>query len=334
MDVTQHNLKRSLFLCTSVSTVLLVLRIILNQHFIFSFLLWNLFLAYLPWLLAKKAVASEHSIPTYWMYHASMVNLLAERAIFGHGLGAPEARITYFLVGFIHVFQLCHPRLHLWFPILCSDPEKSLHKIPYRRKVFTSNCCVTLGRFWDLSWSSGPLKLVGHHPPSHGFVSVNLGTLFLCGGQIICIGLYGIHGSVFVSVTQCLYFVGQRKIFAQVKRFIISFGHAITGLSQFFRKEKNGQIQLVMAVFVVILGFVLHIEYMEWVAVLLCIGGVLTLEMVNSSIEQIMNLLHPDYSKKVKNIKDLSAGAVLLFSAIALIVGLMVFAPRLIELFY
>lgn len=118
-----------------------------------------------------------------------------------------------------------------------------------------------------------------------------------------------------------------------MKRLIKSFGHAFSGIFVFFRKEKNGQIQLFFAVLAIVLGFSFQINKLEWIAILFCIGGVLSLEMVNSVIERIMDLLHPEKSERVKRIKDMAAGAVLLFTGIALLVGVLVFGPKLIELF-
>lgn len=68
MDVNNSKTKRYLLLCTSVSVVLLTLRVFLNQHFIYSFLLWNLFLAYLPWFFAQKTVESDGITSRYWLY--------------------------------------------------------------------------------------------------------------------------------------------------------------------------------------------------------------------------------------------------------------------------
>lgn len=111
--------------------------------------------------------------------------------------------------------------------------------------------------------------------------------------------------------------------------FLKAFAYAFNGLVIFFRHERNGKIQLVVAVAVVLLGWRLRISRGEWLVVLGCIASVLSFEMINSSIEKLCNLVHPKYHPAVKTIKDMSAGAVLFVASISAIIGAIIFLPKI-----
>ena len=108
-----------------------------------------------------------------------------------------------------------------------------------------------------------------------------------------------------------------------------AFGYAFRGLGSFFSKEKNGRVQLAIGIVTVILSFMLSISIKEWIAILLCIGLVLSLEMINSALEKLCDLVHPSFHPSVKIIKDISAGAVLWASLISAIIGLLIFLPKI-----
>ncbi len=114
--------------------------------------------------------------------------------------------------------------------------------------------------------------------------------------------------------------------------FLKGFVYAFNGLVIFFRHERNGRIQLLIAVLVVLLGFIFHISAAEWMIVLGCIATVLSFEMINSAIEKLCNLVHPAYHPAVKTIKDVSAAAVLFVSLISAIAGVIIFLPKILQL--
>lgn len=111
-----------------------------------------------------------------------------------------------------------------------------------------------------------------------------------------------------------------------------SFHYAISGLRILFREEHNAIIHLVAAILVVIGGFMLKISTNEWLAIAFAIGFVITLEIINTVIENIANFVSPAKHEKIKKIKDLSAAAVLVGSVTALVVGLIVFIPKITAL--
>lgn len=112
--------------------------------------------------------------------------------------------------------------------------------------------------------------------------------------------------------------------------FLKAFVYAFNGLVVFFRHERNGKIQLFVAVIVVSLSWKFKISAHEWIVVLGCIASVLSFEMINSSIEKLCNLAHPTTHPAVKIIKDMSAGAVLFVSAISAIIGAIIFLPKIL----
>lgn len=87
-----------------------------------------------------------------------------------------------------------------------------------------------------------------------------------------------------------------------------------------------------MAVLVIAAGFIFSISRMEWCAVVLCIGGVLMAEAVNSAIEALADKVSPERDPLIGRAKDIAAGAVLLFVIAAVVVGLIVFIPKLTAL--
>jgi diacylglycerol kinase len=115
-------------------------------------------------------------------------------------------------------------------------------------------------------------------------------------------------------------------------RRIRSFKYAFNGIGHVILNEANFRIHLAVAILVVILGFWLHISKSEWLFIVLTIGMVMAAEIFNSSIEKLMDLLHPEQNRNVGIIKDISAGAVLVTALSALIVGLYIFIPKIIPL--
>ena len=115
------------------------------------------------------------------------------------------------------------------------------------------------------------------------------------------------------------------------KKFFKSFGYALNGLKQALKLGQNLKVQLFAAIIAIILACFLHCSVVEFVAILLCIGAVLSLEIINTAIEECCNFISPQYHNKIKLIKDLSAAAVLVMSLIALIVGAVIFLPKLVH---
>ncbi|MCS6786646.1 MAG: diacylglycerol kinase family protein [Thiobacillaceae bacterium] len=95
-------------------------------------------------------------------------------------------------------------------------------------------------------------------------------------------------------------------------------------------RQRNFRIHLTIAGAVVLAGLGLRITAVEWALVILCFGLVLGLEAANSALEALADRLHPAHDRMIGQAKDLAAGAVLLASLAAAVVGLIVFLPRLL----
>jgi diacylglycerol kinase (ATP) len=108
---------------------------------------------------------------------------------------------------------------------------------------------------------------------------------------------------------------------------IKSFGFAIAGVIAFLRSEPHARIHALATIIVVIAGAWFNISGIHWIAILVVTGMVWVTEMFNTVVEKIMDHVSPDIHPRVKWIKDVAAGAVLVAAIIALITGLIIFLP-------
>ena len=109
-----------------------------------------------------------------------------------------------------------------------------------------------------------------------------------------------------------------------------SFLYAFAGLRLLLREEHNARIHATITVLVVVAGIVLRVSPVEWGVLVICIGMVLSAEAFNSAIERIADYLTTERDERIRDIKDLAAGAVLLCAIAAAIVGLIVFVPHIV----
>jgi diacylglycerol kinase (ATP) len=117
-----------------------------------------------------------------------------------------------------------------------------------------------------------------------------------------------------------------------MKKFIRGFGYAFKGIWHSTVTQLNFKVHLAAAVVAVYAGYALHISNSEWLWITLCIGLVLAAELFNTAIEFLTDLVSPEYNKKAGLVKDMSAGAVLVTAICALIIGLIIFLPKLLAL--
>ena len=114
-------------------------------------------------------------------------------------------------------------------------------------------------------------------------------------------------------------------------KFFRSFSYALRGIGTVFKEEFNARVHLLAALVVVVLGFVLKVSSWEWIILILVMGGVFAMELINTSIEKLADLYSSEFNPKIKKIKDLSAGAVLVASITALIMGFIIFLPKILN---
>lgn len=117
-----------------------------------------------------------------------------------------------------------------------------------------------------------------------------------------------------------------------LKGIINSFKNACNGFTILLRHEYNLYIQLAFAGIALVFGFIFKITPLEWMIQSIAIGLVIFSELMNTAVEKIMDLVHPGYSQRVKEIKDMAAASVLFTVAIAVTVGCIIYLPRIITL--
>jgi len=111
------------------------------------------------------------------------------------------------------------------------------------------------------------------------------------------------------------------------KRLYKSFTYAFRGLLKTFREEQNLRVQTIAALLAIILAVILKIERFEWALLIFSISLVILMEILNSAVERVSDVLKPRISSYVKEIKDIMAAAVLLSAISAVIIGLIIFLP-------
>lgn len=119
----------------------------------------------------------------------------------------------------------------------------------------------------------------------------------------------------------------------QNKSLIKSFGYAIEGLCHAVRCNRNLKIHLAIALAVILAGIFFHVTLFEMEILGVMIVLVILSEMINSSIEEMVNLITGEHKKEAKIAKDVAAGMILVASLGAVIVGLLIFVPYVLRLF-
>lgn len=117
-----------------------------------------------------------------------------------------------------------------------------------------------------------------------------------------------------------------------LRKRIRSFKYAFHGIFLLISREHNAWIHCFATVCTITAGILLHLSPTEWIIITLCIGLVLAAEAVNSAIEALADRVSAEYDEAIKRTKDLAAGAVLLLAIASVIVGLIIFLPKLIAL--
>ena len=114
----------------------------------------------------------------------------------------------------------------------------------------------------------------------------------------------------------------------QEKKFhILSFKYAYEGILAALKEEPNLKIHILISILVLILCYLLQISKQDWINVIILIGLVFTVELTNTSIEVVVDAFVDREHPGAKLAKDISAGAVLVVSLVAVIVGIIIFSP-------
>lgn len=115
----------------------------------------------------------------------------------------------------------------------------------------------------------------------------------------------------------------------RIQKHLISQRHAFRGIWFMVTNEQNFVIELIAASFVVFFGILLRISTLEWFMVGACISSVLTAEAFNTAIEATCDAITRDHHPDIGYAKDVGAAAVLILAIFSVIVGLLIFVPKL-----
>lgn len=113
--------------------------------------------------------------------------------------------------------------------------------------------------------------------------------------------------------------------------FFKSFIYAFNGI-KLSLQQRNMKVHVSCALLAIACGFILKINTAEWCMILICIGIVLALETINTAIESFVDLIEPNHHPIAGKIKDLAAGAVLIFSIVSALIAIMIFGKYILVL--
>ena len=116
------------------------------------------------------------------------------------------------------------------------------------------------------------------------------------------------------------------------KRLIKSFKYAIEGIIYAFKYEQNIIVHTLVMALVIMLGIIVKISVFEWLICLILFGLVIATEMINTSIEAVVDLACPKKHPLAKIAKDTASGAVLVFALTASVAGIIIFLPKIIDI--
>ncbi len=111
-----------------------------------------------------------------------------------------------------------------------------------------------------------------------------------------------------------------------------AFKNARAGIVYACKTQRNIKIECCIGLVAIVLGFALRIDAASWLAIVLCIGVVFALEIMNTAVESVVDLVSPEYHILAKRAKDCAAGAVYVAAACAVVVEAIIIVPRLMAL--
>ncbi|HEX8268650.1 MAG TPA: diacylglycerol kinase family protein [Flavobacterium sp.] len=111
-----------------------------------------------------------------------------------------------------------------------------------------------------------------------------------------------------------------------------SFRFAILGAYKLISTEHSVLAQFIIAIVTIIAGFYFDISATEWMFQTMAIGMVLSIEGLNTAVEKIADFIHPEFNAKIGFIKDIAAGAVFFAALTAIVIGLIIYVPKILQL--
>ncbi len=118
-----------------------------------------------------------------------------------------------------------------------------------------------------------------------------------------------------------------------IKRRLKGIKYSLKGILILITTEDSIKAQFIIGLFVIVAGVFFHISAIEWMIQLGIIGLVLVAEALNTAVEKVADFIHPEYHNKIGIIKDVAAGAAGLAAIISIIIGCVIYIPKIIDLF-
>ncbi|GGI40080.1 diacylglycerol kinase family protein [Mammaliicoccus stepanovicii] len=118
-----------------------------------------------------------------------------------------------------------------------------------------------------------------------------------------------------------------------MNKFLRRFKNALAGLVTIINKDSNFVVHVICAVIVIVMGIIFNLDTYEWLWIIVAIFSVLTAEILNTSIEYVVDMVTKDFHILAKHAKDTAAFAVFVTSMMALIIGIIIFLPKIIHIF-
>lgn len=119
--------------------------------------------------------------------------------------------------------------------------------------------------------------------------------------------------------------------FKEKRSFKNSLKHCLEGINYVIKHEKNFSREIFLGIVALVLSFVLKISTFEFIVVLLLINFVLIMELINTALERVVDLYTKEYNELAKAVKDISAGSVLVMSFFSLLIGAIIYIPKIIN---
>ena len=126
---------------------------------------------------------------------------------------------------------------------------------------------------------------------------------------------------------------GHKRKKMGLKRFKNSFLYSLDGLKYAFINEQSLLVHCIVTVLVTILGLILHISIIEWLFTIIMIGLIISLELINTAIEAVVDLTTSQIHPLAKIAKDTASASVLVLALVAGIGAIIIYVPKILELF-
>ena len=118
----------------------------------------------------------------------------------------------------------------------------------------------------------------------------------------------------------------------EYKKIINSFKYAIEGLVSSFKTERNMKIHIMEMIIVIALGIFMKLNKIEWCIITIAIVMVISAELFNTAIENVVDMVSPQKNPQAKLVKDIAAAAVLVLAIGAAVIGIIIFGPKIVTI--